>query len=659
MAQIKSVDHRIGFSLPHLAARWRRRLGEPRHFKPAHGWGPWLEVALILAWSLWTGRAYLDLLMYVRPLGADFPHQIMSHFAWEMLPQCGACMLWNGSMNGGSPAFAELQGAILHPVVALTTLLYGAVNSGKLTVVAGLFFAGLAQWWLARVMGLGWFARLWAAFVAVAAGHLSGRMENGLSNVVLSIGATSLVLAPLIDLAINRRRRAVAWLAITLALAFMAGQGYMQIALLIGVLPVYLVTLLVDGRLRFSPEAASFLHGLLLALLLAGVLLAPALHFWPQFSKEADLNQKAAQPLRYLPLNLVIDKLEFYQSDQLLKVAAPSFYMIFTGWIPVLLAVLALTLVPREKRRLMLFFLIAIVWLFVFSSREFLTGIRSLVPQVVYLRFPALMTAMVVPLLLALAAWSVDILLRMAWPSVEIHFGSRQVFGLSSAWLVVALPAILALRPVTAFSAGWYKTDEFIFPSAVIEQLRTAGAEWVMAPFGEAYWAPELQSQGFKLTGYIRPWNWRNRTLPAPYIEASRYNDSPDPQAVYHNGGIQVFVRPENEYAFVAAGEEALPCRAQAHGGFIDVLCDTPIDGSLVVHENAFSGWQAWVDGKHTTLTRAAWLTVPLPAGQHVVSFRYRPADVWLGLALTLMGAALTIREWRRSRQEEAATTQA
>jgi hypothetical protein len=46
----------------------------------------------------------------------------------------------------GVPAFVELHGAPLHPLVILTTLLWGAVNGAKLTVLACLALAGLAEW---------------------------------------------------------------------------------------------------------------------------------------------------------------------------------------------------------------------------------------------------------------------------------------------------------------------------------------------------------------------------------------------------------------------------------------------------------------------------------------------------------------------------------
>jgi uncharacterized membrane protein YfhO len=112
---------------------------------------------------------------------------------------------------------------------------------------------------------------------------------------------------------------------------------------------------------------------------------------------------------------------------------------------------------------------------------------------------------------------------------------------------------------------------------------------------------------------------------------------------------ITVFVYPENEYALVEADGNFIPCVAQAHGGNIDVSCNTSQSGVLIVHENSWDGWYASVDGQPTQLLdNNNWLSVAAPAGQHTFSFRYRPWDVWVGLLVTVIGIILAVVWWRR-----------
>ena len=127
-------------------SQWNRRLvqGIP--------WLTLLEIALIAAWALWVGRNLLNFDRTMMLTGREFGMSIQSHFVWQWFSRCNLCVFWDGSINGGAPAFTELQGAVLHPVVVVTSLLFGAINGAKITLIITLFMAGFAQWWLARVM---------------------------------------------------------------------------------------------------------------------------------------------------------------------------------------------------------------------------------------------------------------------------------------------------------------------------------------------------------------------------------------------------------------------------------------------------------------------------------------------------------------------------
>ena len=77
-------------------------------------------------------------------------------------------------------------------------------------------------------------------------------------------------------------------------------------------------------------------------------------------------------------------------------------------------------------------------------------------------------------------------------------------------------------------------------------------------------------------------------------------------------------------------------------GGDITVHCSDSADngGTLIVQENYFSGWKAWMDGKRVPLeTDTYHLTVKnVPGGDHEFQFKYMPWDIWVGFSMTFLG---------------------
>ncbi len=105
------------------------------------------------------------------------------------------------------PALVDTYGSALHPIVALTTLIWGIVDGIKVSVLISLLLEGVAQWWIARELRLGWIPRLWSAGIAVAGGQLSGRMDTGVFSVLLSTSMCSLLLAGVLRLGRRGGRR--------------------------------------------------------------------------------------------------------------------------------------------------------------------------------------------------------------------------------------------------------------------------------------------------------------------------------------------------------------------------------------------------------------------------------------------------------------------
>ncbi len=89
--------------------------------------------------------------------------------------------------------------------------------------------------------------------------------------------------------------------------------------------------------------------------------------------------------------------------------------------------------------------------------------------------------------------------------------------------------------------------------------------------------------------------------------------------------------------------------RVEAYApGMLDVVLNAPTPGVLVAAGQMTAGWQAAVDGESAPVYRANRLTrgVVLPAGEHRVTFRYRPWPLYLGACIstfTLLAALFGI----------------
>ena len=80
----------------------------------------------------------------------------------------------------------------------------------------------------------------------------------------------------------------------------------------------------------------------------------------------------------------------------------------------------------------------------------------------------------------------------------------------------------------------------------------------------------------------------------------------------------------------------------------ISISADLSCDGMVVLSDTYYPGWYASVDGHPAKIYEVdlALRGVPVPKGQHAVTFQYRPRSVLWGAGLTLAGmlgaAALT-----------------
>jgi hypothetical protein len=76
----------------------------------------------------------------------------------------------------------------------------------------------------------------------------------------------------------------------------------------------------------------------------------------------------------------------------------------------------------------------------------------------------------------------------------------------------------------------------------------------------------------------------------------------------------------------------------------------------LVISEQFFPGWKAFLDGAPTPLLRAngVLMGIVVPAGRHHVTLQFQPSSIRIGLGVTLAGAMLMILLWVLDRRDNA-----
>jgi uncharacterized membrane protein YfhO len=81
----------------------------------------------------------------------------------------------------------------------------------------------------------------------------------------------------------------------------------------------------------------------------------------------------------------------------------------------------------------------------------------------------------------------------------------------------------------------------------------------------------------------------------------------------------------------------------------VDVKTKAVAPSILVLGENHYPGWRAYLDGEPVGVLRVNYNQrgVRVPAGEHEVRFVYRPKSVMIGSAVSLLTALLLILWWR------------
>lgn len=613
-----------------------------------------LEIALVVIWSVYVGRVMLDHDPNVLNSGGDNV-SAYGRFFWDHVKSCGTCALWNGQVRGGNPAFIDPNADTFHPIVAVPALLAGTLQGFKLTIVLCLVMGGVASWWLALELGTSAIARIAAGFMGAAGGYLAGRSADGLVVAMTSLAAAAFVLPALFRLRRLPTRRSAALFGIVIGQLALAGQGYVQVGIVL-LAPVFLFLLAGDpGRWRLYLLRA--VQAGITGVLIGGMFLFPFVHYYPTFAKLLDKGFSSHQMFRYIVLDLILGDASFYEHGELFDMAPfPGYHSNYLGWAVVIFAVIGgVILWQRSKSAFFVIVLFAIGALWLGSGRPFQLVTGSWAPARLRdfgysMRNPGWVAMAAAPAIIGLAAVGVDAGWRWTTtPSIQgAGLLSRSWIRLGAVWTVrlatIAL-LVVGLRNLERGAQQWLNvtrldTDRV---ATILDAIETDELAWISPSIGE--WTIQMVSydHGLKLSTGWRPWDIAGFGLTPPTYRAFRWEDEyfPDDMELYARtpyGLIYHSLLP-NQYATADSGGH---CSARGTGGHISVSCDVAEAGTLTVQESAIADWTASVDGRSAEIVNNnSWISIPIPAGTSTTELRFRPWDFWVGLAMTIMGLIL------------------
>ena len=223
-------------------------------------------------------------------------------------------------------------------------------------------------------------------------------------------------------------------------------------------------------------------------------------------------------------------------------------------------------------------------------------------------------------------------------------------------------PAVLTAAPVPAAPVPAGASFRFYTPSYSLPQQVAAARGWELAngvdPLVLASYADFLsRAGGVPLEGYtvvlppLKDGDLRANCnaalspallglLNVRFLVAVCPLGHPALQEVAHRGGLWLYrntqARPRAWVETVTGWQPAAAVRWTPNA--VTVWASGP--GKLVLSEMAYPGWRVSVDGRpvESGTAHEVLRAVPLPAGEHVVVWRFRPRDLYLGLVLALLG---------------------
>ncbi len=653
-----------------------------------------LELILIVAVGLYATKLFANDNPTIVLSGLESQWLTSSaYLAADTLHNEGYLPRWQPWLGHGEPAIDNPFSFTLNPISMLPSLIVGAENGIKISVMLYAVFAGIGGWLLGRMLGLGVIGRLLLALLLIGRSNMHAEISEG----YFQLGVTQayfgwVVAATLAIIRFPQRRYPVVLLAIVLTLLFWAGNIYYTLPSLLMIAALVIAFMF---KRRWQLDLM-----LLRRVAFAGVLTVglAAVTLIPIFANRAYIGGHPDESPTAVYETPFTAAAQFFTTTRYYPVTTwhqnyDSF--VLPLWFAALIFVLFPPISPKLQRfsdpsvqRRMLALAILLILFFLLWG----TGTNPIMKWI-YANLPLIGQWRVLSRMLTVSAFWIAVLAALRvdalWQALVIHrrlngWGARFARRNVKPHLVLGAALIgvcaLASKQVveTWFSTGGTAGIDFT-TQICVDWLRRSYPDQPLAVFGRDYYSVALYIQReirfpninadfrvLPITPTIYPYDL---TLAPPEYLISFKDDE---QSFWFMRGYRLF-RPSPvlfgrapclmrnadtlSYAFtigreaLARADEPLPVllttpitsfARQTDAIGLIVTGDPYIERVLVVQELAYPGWRATMDGLPAQLESVGGLIgVRLPQGgiPHRVLFVYDPPLLKLGGAVTLATA--------------------
>lgn len=554
--------------------------------------------------------------------------------------QSGTLALWNPYESFGLPLLADPQAGVLSPLHAVFRL-FAFPLAYRLDVFGDLALSCAGAWALGRRLGLSRAGASLAALLFSAGGF--SYYHSGMLAHLDSLALMPAALAFWVD------ERPVLC-GLTLALQAFGGH------------PFFVYMTLAAGlflRPRRPGRAAALALGA--ALLFAAALLLPQAALFARSTRPAALDLR---PL--LVYSLPPDKLwtmlvrPWWNRDAAAFSGDPTITSFYIG-----LPALLLALAGARRRRLTGAAALTLAALCLCLGRYFpaYAALARLLPGLALFRFPAQWGAALSLGAALLAGEGLSCLPRALRAPAAALVAADLLLFCAQAPALRAKPALLSLRPKTLELAP-LEQGERVAHTPAFFALERGADDQAGAPGQERAWLSriELLTPSHAAVFGVREAVSDNIARPSDQapLDAALQARSPASDGLLRRASIGLVVdagadgRPS--LRVVAGARPRLSVEGAA--GWARLTEDLPdrVSGELqadaparaVLADSFAPGWRVWVDGRPAAPLRADGFlrAVAVPAGRHLVDWRYDPRAFAAGAALTLAALAAAAAAW-------------
>jgi hypothetical protein len=209
-----------------------------------------IEILVIIVAGIFAASAYADFDPAKRLGGVETEYLTRTAYSLStFLREEGYVPLWDPYMEYGDPMLENPVSFAFNPFLTWPSVLFGAQNGIKVSVILTAIIAGIGGWALARVLGLGALARLLLALLCIGKGNMHSYLSQGHFAFFASQAYFPWIFAGIVGILRGYRRWPVIMAALAIALVFWTGSPWYIPAILISI-GVLTLCYVIDIRAR-------------------------------------------------------------------------------------------------------------------------------------------------------------------------------------------------------------------------------------------------------------------------------------------------------------------------------------------------------------------------------------------------------------------------